>query len=340
MAHSAPIPPPVSLTTCWDKGKWHFDAASFPPELPRSAGWKHIVAALKFLDERGQLTVAGKKELEDADEEIALLPEQIRAGARAFLDQNYGAYLNAMEGYYSAPPARVLEAAWSEYSREYDLSKKPLPSGYQRLLLDHSGDRTADGLLRALDRVPDLAARLSAGISDVPLADRPLIEAALATREQDPLILGRSWPEPEVLLHALRYLDPRRRALDRLRLALILEQRLGKRAYQSPYLATLVYAVNLGVTSEAETAWRTLSEPEKRRLSAAANLLFAGDEEVHLALCAMRTVGDPQSLKLIDQSVGHRKEGVTESSNGRREPAWDTLRREARDAIARRHSSG
>lgn len=332
-------PPPVSLTTCWDKGKWHFDAASFPPQLPRSAGWRHIVAALKFLDERGQLTAAGRKELARHNEEIALLGDQIKAGARAFLDQNYEAYLAATDGYHSPPPVQVLEAAWNEYINRYDLAKKPEANAYQRLLLDHAYDRTADTLLLALDRVPDLAARLGAVISHVPLADRPLVEAAVSCREQDPVTLASSWPQPEMLLHALRYLDARLHATTRLRAALILEDRLGTSVHEDPHLAALVYAVNLGATPEAESAWGDLSEPEQRRLSAAANLLFTREGEVHLALCAMRTVGDAQSLKLIDRSVGHRAEGTTEFPDGRKEPSWEPVRREAREAIARRLSA-
>lgn len=175
-------------------------------------------------------------------------------------------------------------------------------------------------------------------MSDVPVGDRPLIEAALACREQGTVTVATSWSQPEVLLHALRYLDPCRHAVHRLRAALILEERLGQHAHQRPHLAALVYALNLGATPEAEEAWRTLPEFEKRRLSGAANLLFAGDEDVHLALCAMRSVGDAQSLKLIDQSVGHKKEWVTEFSDGHREPGWDPVRREARDAIIRRLS--
>jgi hypothetical protein len=109
-------PAPVSLSTCWDKGKWHFDASSFPEHLPRKAAWEHIVAALRFLGERRQLTAAGKDELAHADEEIALLSEQIKVGARAFLDQNYEVYLGAMEGYGQPPPLRILEKAWDAYT--------------------------------------------------------------------------------------------------------------------------------------------------------------------------------------------------------------------------------
>jgi hypothetical protein len=308
--------------------------------LPRSVGWAHIVAALRFLDERGQLTAAGKDELAHADEEIALLSEQIKAGARAFLDQNYQPYLRAREGYDESPPLQVLEAAWDAYTTQYDLSKRPRANAYQQLLLDHAYDRTADALLRALDRVPDLAARLRRALTDVPEADRALIEAALTAREADPVSLAVSWPDSEALLHALRYLDARRHALPRLRAACVLAERLHTGDTQSNYLSALVHAVNLGATPEADTAWHALVEPEKFRLATAVNLLFAGGQETHLALCAMRTVGDAQSLKLIEQSVGDEREGVTQYSDGRNEPSWEPIRREARDAIGRRHSIG
>lgn len=331
-------PPPVSLTTCWDKGKWHFDASSFPAHLPRSAGWTHIVAVLHFLDERGQLTTAGKNELAHADEEIALLSEQIKAGARAFLDQSYETYLTAMKGYDWPPPEQVLESAWDAYTKKYDLSKRPRPNAYQQLLLDNAYDRTTNALLRALDCVPNLAARLREALADVIGADRALIEATLAVRESDPVSLAASWPDPGALLHALRYLDAYRHALPRLRAAFILAERLHAWNTQGVYLAALVHAVNLGATPEAEVAWRTLAEPEKYRLAAAVNLLFAGGQETHLALCGMRTVGDVKSLKLIEQSVGDKREGVTEYPDGRTEPSWEPVRREARDAIRRRQS--
>jgi hypothetical protein len=253
-------PPPVSLTICWDKGKWHFEAASFPAHLPRRAAWTHIVAALRFLDDRGQLTAAGKDELAHADEEIALLSEQIKAGARAFLDQSYQAYLSAIEGYGPPPPLQVLESAWDAYTAKYDLSKRPRANPYQQLLLDHAYDRTADALLGALNRVPDLAARLREALTDVPAPDRALIEAALAACEADPVSLAASWPNPDALLHALRYLNVRRHALPRLRAACVLAERLQTGDSQGSYLAALVHAVSLGATPEAEVAWRALVE--------------------------------------------------------------------------------
>jgi hypothetical protein len=332
-------PPPVSLTTCWDKGKWHSEASSFPAHLPHGVAWTHIVAALRFLDERGQLTAAGRDELAHADEEIALLSEQIKAGARAFLDQSYEAYLRAMEAYDQPPPLQVLQAAWDAYTANYDLSKRPRANAYQQLLLDHAYDRTADALLRALDRVPDLAARLRGALADVPALDHALIEASLTAREADPVSLAASWPYPDALLHALRYLDARSHALSRLRAACVLAERLHTGDTQSSYLAALVHAVNVGATPEAEAAWGALVEAEKFRLAAAVNLLFAGGQETHLALCAMRTVGNAQSLKLIEESVGDRREGVTQYSDGRNEPSWEPIRREARDAIRRRQST-
>jgi hypothetical protein len=331
-------PPPVSVATCWDKGKWHFEGASFPAHLPRSAGWGHIVAALRFLDERGQLTPEGRQELAQADEETALLSEQIKPGARAFLDESYEAYLSAMEGYDQPPPVGMLESAWDAYTKKYDLSKRPRPNAYQQLLLDHAYNRTPDALLRALDRTPDLAARLHAVLMDVPSADRALIEAALAAREANPVRLSASWPDPSALLQALRYLDSRHHALPRLQAACLLADRLDVGHAHSIHLPALVYAVNLGATDEAEAAWRAISDAKKRRLAGAVNLLFSGGQEIHLALCAMRTVGDAESLTLIDQSVGDKREGVTQYSDGHSEPSWEAIRREARDAIRRRQS--
>lgn len=329
----------MSLSTCWDKGKWHFDAPSFPAHLPRRAGWEHIFALLRFLEERKQLTAEGKDELAHASDEIALLSEHIRVGARAFLDQSYGAYLEAAEGYGHPPPLQILENAWNTYSLKYDLSKRPRANAYQQLLLAHSHDRKADGLLRSLGRVPDLAARIRGALADVPEGDRGLIEATLAARDAaDLAALAASWPEPGMLLHALRYLDPRRDAPSRLRAALVLADNLRIRDAQNTHLSDLVYAVNLGVTPEAEAAWRALSELERIRLAEAANSLFSNGTETHLALCAMRTVGDLQSLKLIEESIGDKREGTTQYSDGRIEPSWEPVRREAREAIRRRQA--
>jgi hypothetical protein len=331
-------PPPVSLSACWDKGKWHFEAASFPAHLPRSVGWAHIVAALRFLDDRGQLTAEGKRELAQVSEEIALLSGQIKPGARAFLDQSYEAYLSALEGYGKPLPIHVLESAWHAYIEKYDLSKRPRPNTYQQLLLDHASDHTADALLRVLDGKPGFAASLRAALAEVPAKDRALVEATLAAREGDPVTLASSWPDPVALLHALRYLDARQFALARLQAACILGDRVDTSDPRGTHLTALVYAVNLGATPEAEAGWYALAERERERLAHAVNLFFSGGQETHLALCAMRTVGDDQSLPLIDQSVGDKREGTIQYGNKDAEPAWEQVRREAREAIRRRQS--
>ena len=105
----------------------------------------------------------------------------------------------------------------------------------------------------------------------------------------------------------------------------------------SCFAVAFAVAGKLTGASEAEAAWRTLSAKERRRLTDAAHALFANGKDVHLALCAMRTVGDTTSLKLIDQSVGHRFEGTTQSFGGPKEPSWEPIRREA---IERRNSAG
>jgi hypothetical protein len=153
--------------------------------VSRSLRPLHILAALRFLDERGQLTAAGKDELTHGDEEIALLSEHVKVGARAFLDQSYEAYLTALQGYDQPPTQQVLEAGWDDYTSKYDLSKRPQANAYQQLLLEHAYDQTADALLRALDGVPDLDARLRGALADATATDRALIEAVLTVRETD-----------------------------------------------------------------------------------------------------------------------------------------------------------
>ncbi|MFL6437789.1 MAG: hypothetical protein ACJ71Q_09435 [Terriglobales bacterium] len=47
----------------------------------------------------------------------------------------------------------------------------------------------------------------------------------------------------------------------------------------------------------------------------------------------------PGLWNLIDQSVGHPAEGTTEVSGGPKEPSWQPIRRDAREAIAHRTSA-
>lgn len=330
--------PPLSLTTCWDKGKWHFEAASFPRSLKTSAGYKHILAVLRFLDGHGQLTASGREEL-SAGEEIALLDEHIRPAARAFLDQTYETYLRAIESYEQPPPTQLLEGAWTEYTTTYDISKKPRANGYQKLLLNYAYDHSLNALLRAFERTPDLPSLVRDAIKDAPASDRPLIEATVAVYYSDATSLADSWPDPAWLLHALRYLERRKAAATRLRAAVALAKRLNVSTSSTDHLVSLVWAVNLGATPEAEAAWRALASADKKMLSAAVNSLFSLNTEPHLALCAMRTVGDAQSLRFIEQTVGDKREGIIEDVDGKKEPSWEPIRREARQATLKRLGS-
>lgn len=330
--------PPLSLTTCWDKGKWHFEAASFPRNLKRGAGYKHIVAVLRFLDAHGQLTASGREEV-SAGEEIALLDEHIKPAARAFLDQTYKIYLKAMESYEQPPPTQLLERAWAEYTAKYDISKQPHANSYQQLLLKYAYDHSVNALLRAFERTPDLPRLVRGALKDAPVSDRPLVEATVAAYYSDATDLADSWPDPASLLHALRYLDRRQAAATRLRAAVTLAKRLNASTSNAEHLVSLVWAVNLGATAEAEAAWHALASADKDMLSAAANSLFSLNTEPHLALCAMRTVGDAQSLHCIEQSVGDKREGIIENTDGKREPSWEPIRREAREATLKRLSS-
>jgi len=329
------VPPPLSLTTCWDKGKWHFEAASFPRNLKTTCGYTHILAVLLFLDGRGQLTASGREELR-AGEEIVLLDEHIKPAARAFLDQTYETYLRAIKSYEQPPPMQLLEDAWREYTTKYDISKKPRANAYQKLLLNYAYDHSVNALLRAFERTPDLPTLVRDAIIDAPASDRPLIEATVAVYGSDATSLAESWPDPASLLHALRYLDSRTAASTRLRAAVALAKRLNVSSSKVEHLVSLVWAVNLGAMPEADAAWHALAPAEKTMLSAAVNSLFSLNSEPHLALCAMRTVGDAQSLRFIEQSVGDKREGIIEYGDGRKERSWEPVRREAREATLKR----
>jgi hypothetical protein len=332
------VPPPLSLTTCWDKGKWHFEAASFPRNLKTSAGYAHILAVLRFLDGHGQLTASGSEEL-SAGEEIALLDEHIKPAARAFLDQTYETYLGEIKSYEQPLSTQFLVDAWTEYTTKYDISKKPSANAYQKLLLYYAYDHSINALLRAFERTPGLPSLVRDAIKDAPASDRPLIEATVTVYYSDADSIAESWPDPASLLHALRYLDRRKAAATRLRAAVTLAKRLNVSSLSVDHLVSLVWAVNLGVVPEAEAAWRALASADKKMLNAAVNSLFSLNTEPHLALCAMRTVGDAQSLRLIEQSVGDEREGTIEDLDGSKEPSWERIRREAREATLKRLGS-
>lgn len=231
---------------------------------------------------------------------------------------------------------QLLEEAWTEYTTKYDISKRPRANPYQKLLLSYAYDHSLDALLRAFQRRPDLPSLVRDAIEHAPAKDRSEIEATVAVYNSDASRLADSWPDAGSLLRALRYLDGRKAAAMRLRAAVTLAKRLNVSESSGEDLTSLVWAVNLGATPEAESAWRELVPADREILSTAVNLLFSLNTEPHLALCAMRTVGDAQSLRFIEQSVGDKREGILENLDGKKEPSWNAIRREAREATLRR----
>jgi hypothetical protein len=325
-------PPPLSLETVWDKGKWHFDADDFPPQLPRSAGYAHILATLRFLDERGQLTKEGREELAGAlGDDIALLSVHVRAGARAFLDQCYQSYLSACE-YGGDPPVAVLEREWAAYVARYDPSRRPRANPYQKILLDHGPQ--LDDILRRMAENAELRERLQAAAPLAPEGDRALLLATLQAVHGDLLALARDFPDGEMLLHALRYV--RDRAADRLGSACLLARRLGIDEDDTARLPLVAWAVNLADSSVRAKAWEALGRDDQTLLSRLVNAFFERGEGQHLALCAMRTVADHRSLELMEAAIPGKGEGTSSINGGPFRPAWDDVRAEVRASVKRR----
>jgi len=325
-------PPPLSLGTVWDKGKWHFDADTFPPQLPRSAGYAHILAALRFLDERGQLTKEGREEVAGAlGDDIALLSAHVRAGARAFLDQCYQSYLSECE-YGRDPPVAVLERGWAAYVADYNPSRRPHANPYQKILLDHR-PQLDDVLRRAAESV-EFRQRLHAAASFAPDGDRALLQATLQAIDGNLLTLARDFPDGEILLHALRYI--RDRAPDRLASACLLARRLGIDENDAARLPLVAWAVNLFDGSRRGEAWGALDRDDQVLLVRLVNAFWERGEDQHLALCAMRTVGDHRSVELVEAAIPAKGEGTTSINGGPFRPAWDEVRAEVRASVKRR----
>jgi hypothetical protein len=350
--------PPISFTKCWDKGKWHFESESFPPALPPEAGYAHILSVLRFLHARGFLTSEGEEEMNGASgDEICLLDEHIRVEARAFLDQAYKAYLGKCE-YEKPPPVRILETEWAVYETKYDLSKRTKANPYQALLLERSPDRTLDTLLlRLRSGDPDLLGDLRGTVEYMSQDERMLVDAVLASNDQDPVSLARTHKDPALLLHALRYLNEAKYTSERLHAAAILAERLEIKTQSSPFskitglllrethasrtsLKSLAWAVNFTrdakLVDQFDGAWTKLSRREQEILAGAVNSLFESEEDQHLALCGMRSVGDARSLELINSHPRCPREGTAHFGDGRVEPAWEEIRRQARQGIQRR----
>jgi hypothetical protein len=326
--------PPLSLTIAWDKGKWHYDAANFPAHLPRSAGYAHIMAVLRFLDGKGMLTAEGKEELAGAlGDDTALVNEQVRRAARAFLDQYYDAYLGELEEYGAAPPTHFLERAWEEYERRYDLRKRTVPDPYQKLLLEHY-DHTRDAVLRALSQSTELLARLREALPFVPEADRPLVNAVLAAWETDLRSFAERADDPALALRALRFVSG---SVERLRATAALARRMGvtARGVEVDVASRELAALVADGTHAPGDAILSLSPGDQLLLASIVNALYQhGDRrQRHAALLAMGTVGDLESARLIRTLQATTEEGTIESGGRPPEPLWNSLRRSALEAI-------
>jgi hypothetical protein len=262
--------PPHSLTRCWDRARWHYEAASFPRELGEETAKKHIVACLRFLDERGVLTAAGKKQREQGD---AIVDAHVRAAARAFLDETYDAYL-ALTEYGKKPPVNFLSQAWKDYAARFDLNKRARPDGYLALLLDVPG-RTLGDLLWEMRTSPERVAQLDAVRSMVPEHDRALVDATLSLNRGDTLKVVETHEDSPLVLHALRYLVPSRRRALGYRAAIIAATRLRlleiAPGTDDENLAALARALTLELGArDEETAWSKLGASDRKKLKSAA----------------------------------------------------------------------
>ncbi len=298
-------PPPLSLTRCWDRAKWHFELDAFPKELGRKSAGAHITAALIFLGEQGFLTAAGKRA---AGEGEALLEGHVRQGARAFLDQSYDAYL-ARTRYGEAPPVEWLGTLWKAYETRFDLSKRSKPTPLDTLLTKTRG-RTLDDLLWEIRSSDALLEEVRAALPFVAASDRALVEATLAVNGKDPVAVAKTHHDPALALHALRYLTRKRRHDVGLKAAAALATRLDlppPKELAMEKVVGLAHAVNLGTSARAGAqAWKKLTKDEQRRLSRTIDALYIDRSSEELALEAMRTVADAESLALLQRSPPDR----------------------------------
>jgi hypothetical protein len=259
--------------------RWHLDAATFPKALGEAAASAHIRAALHFLDVRGFLTAAGKRELEGRAS--ALLEEHVRQGARAFLDEAYDVYL-ARTRYGEAPPVAWLEASWADYALRFDVTRRVRANALQVLVAKTEG-RTLDDVLWDIRTRDARVEEVRAALAFVGASDRPLVEASLALNDRDPVALARSHPDPALVLHAARYMTKKRRAASGLKVAAILAARLGlppTHGLLAEKLVALGWAVNITIGNAAaeHASWKRLTRDDQRRLSASMEALAASND--------------------------------------------------------------
>lgn len=239
---------------------------------------------LDFLDARKLLTNAGRRQLQmkDREDRLTLRPEHVKAHAHGFLEQ---LALGEVD----------LQSEWEAYRQTYDFRKPGKPTPYQRLLLEFSRDRTLDGLLQWFDRFPQLEARLEQVLPSAG-PDRPRAELFLEARREG--VGSTRWRSaPRLALSLLPHLKRRLSGPDCLAEA----DRLAQELPADPAcLLDLARACNLG--PEDTFAACTLEAEAASRLARAGDAVFARAEGRHPGACALRTVGDRCSLRLLLES--------------------------------------
>jgi hypothetical protein len=269
----------------------------------------HIEAALRFLDERGFLTAAGRRELEGPA--IALLEEHVRQGARAFLDETYDGYV-ARTRYDAPPPVGWLEASWASYATRFDLTRRVRANALQVLLARTEG-RTLDDVLWEIRFRDARVDELRAALAFVAPSDRPLVETTLAIAERDPLALARSHADPALVLHAARYLTKKRRTFFGLKVAAILAARLGlppTHGLLAEKLVALGWAVNLATGDRAAeyASWKRLTRDDQRRLSASMEALASSNDIDDCALGREALATTRARTRTVRGAPGPRRE--------------------------------
>lgn len=325
--------PPLSLTIRWDKVKWHADGEGLPPGVEGMEAGRHVFAALAFLGSVGQLTAEGVRELAgDLGDDTALLGHHVRAGARSFVDHAYGPYLEAMR-YGEAPPVALLEQAWKAWTERFDVAKRPSANAYQKLLTERSPSRDLDGLLTKLDDDPEMPKLLRAALPFIPNDERPLAAMALAFVRGVSHDTVATTTDVALVAKALRYASD---AQGRLSAAALLAARAP---LEGEFLESLVWAVNLHDEKAGDQALASLTREERAVVRDLAHLLFDDLDERHLAICAMRTVGDATSVALLEAHPATPDEGtVTQYVRGgeHTEPMSADVRRAVVRRVANR----
>lgn len=332
-------PPPLSMTACWDKAKWHYDG-DFPKDLPLAASWAHITATMRFLDERGMLTAEGKRNLACDDEETSFGPEHVKRAAHAFLDECYQEFIERHD-YGQPPDVAFLELRWRSYEDRFDLKKRVVPNAFQKLLI-RSWDKTLTPLFYRLNHDLGLVDELAAAIPFAPANVQPLIESVIAVFKGDAVSTAMTTQQPDALLKALTFATRESLAVARWRSVAVLSKRFRSVCDDS---VNLVHAGQIlasgrlpSVAPALDNAIRELSDEERDTLATIANRLFRDHETRSLGKTAMTNVGNAESIHLLDIEPPSDAELMDRYSDGSvgPTPLWKVSRDRAKRAIAAR----